>query len=96
MMYWYGGPAMNGWGVAMMAIGMGLLLILLIVGIVVLVRYLGRTQTHPVMPPPHASAPHYTAPHYTAAQILAERFARGEIDEEEYRRRLDTINRPAQ
>lgn len=29
-----------------------------------------------------------------AQQILAERYARGEIDEAEYRRRLDTLQRP--
>lgn len=28
-------------------------------------------------------------------RILAERFARGEIDEDEYRRRLDTLRSPA-
>ena len=29
----------------------------------------------------------------TAERVLAQRFARGEIDDEEYRRRLDTIRR---
>jgi putative membrane protein len=30
-------------------------------------------------------------PRPTPAQLLAERFARGEIDEQEYHRRLDTL-----
>jgi putative membrane protein len=30
-----------------------------------------------------------------AEQILAERYARGEIDDEEYRQRLDTLRRPS-
>jgi len=29
----------------------------------------------------------------TAEQVLAERFARGDLDEEEYHRRLDTLRR---
>jgi putative membrane protein len=48
-----------------------------IVGIVLLVRYFGRSGQPP------------TAAH-TPEQLLAERFARGEIDESEYQARLAT------
>jgi putative membrane protein len=52
-----------------------------IVGIGVLIfRALGRTPERP-----HVQA----GP--SPEQLLAERFARGEIDEEEYRRRLDAL-----
>ncbi|WP_235022818.1 SHOCT domain-containing protein [Amycolatopsis alkalitolerans] len=51
---------------------------LLIAGLVVLVRYLGR-RTHPEPKTPE--------------QLLAERFARGEIGEEEYRRGLEALRR---
>jgi len=53
-----------------------------VVGVVALVRYLARggqpTGTPAARPP-------------TPQQILAERFARGEIDEDEYRKRMDAL-----
>jgi len=55
---------------------------LIITGIVVLVRYLSRGELQ---------GGARAADRPTAEQVLAERFARGEIDEEEYRRRLDTL-----
>jgi putative membrane protein len=55
---------------------------LVIAGIVVLVRYLGRTG--------RASSGQTRSPGRAEA-ILAERFAQGEIDEEEYRRRLSVL-----
>lgn len=79
MMYWYGNDP-GGWGYALMIIGMVLFWGLLITGIVMLIRYLGRD-----IPPNHPPATH------TAEQLLAERFARGEIDETEYRNRLATL-----
>lgn len=39
---------------------------------------------------PWEASPRRRSP--TAEQILGERFARGEIDEDEYRRRLDTLH----
>jgi putative membrane protein len=62
-----------------------LLIALVILGIIALVRYLGHQTDH--YGRPGASRPSTTR----AQEILAERFARGEIDEEEYRRRSDHL-----
>ena len=78
MMYWYDGDHMSGWGVTLMTISTVGLWVLGIVGIVLLVRYLGRADR--------------PGPGPTPERLLAERFARGEIDEEEYRRRLETLH----
>jgi putative membrane protein len=80
MMYWYG-HGMSGWGYGLTAISMVVFLGALIYGIVALVRYAGRgtPQTHEPAQPP--------APE----RLLAERFARGEIDDEEYQRRLTSL-----
>jgi len=77
MMWWYG-SGMDGWGYTLMTVSMVLFWGLVIFGVIALVRYVGR-QNRSV-----ASRP-------TAEQVLAERFARGEIDEPEYRERLDTL-----
>jgi putative membrane protein len=79
MMYW--GNGMGGWGMAMMTITNLLFWGLIIAGIVVLVRYFGRTAD-PAQPPTERPVPQ---------QVLADRFARGEIDEEEYRLRLHVL-----
>jgi putative membrane protein len=50
-----------------------------IFGIVMLVRYLGRSGQTPETPPPASPTPE---------QLVAERFARGEISEDEYQQRL--------
>jgi putative membrane protein len=82
MMPWYGN-GMSGWGYTLMTVSMVLFWALMIAGIIALVRYLGRsTQPMLTSPPPQR---------HTPEQVLAERFARGDIDEEEYRRRLDTL-----
>ncbi|GAA4757941.1 SHOCT domain-containing protein [Actinomycetospora chibensis] len=77
MMWWYG-PGMNGWGYGLMTISMVLFWALIIFGMVALIRYLGR-------------AGQVAAARPTPQQLLDERFARGEIDEDEYRRRLDLM-----
>ncbi|MDA3625178.1 SHOCT domain-containing protein [Saccharopolyspora oryzae] len=74
-MHYGGGWAL--WGL-MSIIGMVLFWVLLIVAIVALVRYLQRTARS-------------ESGSTRAEEVLAERFARGEIDEEEYRRRLETL-----
>ena len=85
MMFW-SDHDMGGWGYTGMAIGMVLFWILIIVGIVALVRYTtGATQTRVISAPPHYSD------YETPEQLLAGRFARGEIDETEYRQRLDVL-----
>jgi putative membrane protein len=81
MMNWYG-TGMGGWGYTLMIANTVLFWALIIGGVVVLLRYLGRAGRQD---PPGQSRP------ATPEQILAERFARGDIDEEEYRRRLGIL-----
>jgi putative membrane protein len=80
MMYPYG-EHMSGWGYALGITGMVLFWSLLILAIAATARYLGRDRREPSSP---ARPP-------AAEQVLAERFARGEIDTEEYRQRLDAL-----
>ncbi|GEL20863.1 SHOCT domain-containing protein [Pseudonocardia asaccharolytica] len=69
---------MSGWGYALMTVSMVLFWALIIFGVVALVRYLARGDRS-------------VTPRLTAEQVLAERFARGEINEQEYRDRLATL-----
>ena len=78
MMFWYDHD-MSWWGWASMGVGMVLFWALLITGIVVLIRYTTGDQQVRQRLPPEAPSPE---------QVLAARFARGEIDETEYRDRL--------
>jgi putative membrane protein len=82
MMFWYGHD-MSGWGYALMTIGMVVFWVLVIGGFVALVRSIA---TNPGFsnPPPQAGA--------TPQQVLADRYARGEIDDEEYTRRLKILS----
>jgi putative membrane protein len=77
MMWWYG-DGMGGWGYALMAVSTVLFWGLLILAVVALVRSLGRQGRSGTA-------------RTSAEQLLAERFARGEIDGQEYRERLDTL-----
>ena len=70
MMFWYG-PGMTGWGYALMTISMVLFWALVIFGVVALVRFFTRVDQSTTTRP-------------TPEQLLADRFARGEIDEQEY------------
>jgi putative membrane protein len=79
-MYWYG-DHMSGWGWALMTISTVAIWALIVTGVVVLIRNVSRIGRQPE---PAASG-------HTAEQLLAERFARGQIDETEYRSRLDTL-----
>ncbi len=58
-----------------MIIGMVIFWALVVAGIVALVRYAGNTSPTPSGTPPQQGP--------TRRQILADRYARGEIDEEE-------------
>ena len=84
MMGWYGWDHMGGWGWA--ATTFGSLVVLGLVGLVVwvVVRAVRRPGDGP-------SRLARTAGQDTAEQLLADRFARGEIDEDEYHRRLATL-----
>jgi putative membrane protein len=83
MMYCYG-SGMNGWGYAFMMIILLVFCAVVIVGAVALVRYLGRDGQRSPAPPQPPPSP-------SPERLLGERFARGEIDEEEYRRRLAVL-----
>ncbi|WP_424533580.1 SHOCT domain-containing protein [Sphaerisporangium viridialbum] len=72
---------MNGWGYALMTLSMVVFWGLVITGIVLLVRYLTRTAQGPG----GSAVP-------SADEVLAQRYARGEIDAEEYRTRLSTLH----
>jgi putative membrane protein len=79
MMWWYG-PGMGGWGFALMAVGTVLFWTLVVLGVIAVVRYLVRGSDRV----PEARP--------TPEELLAERFAGGEIDEQDYRRRLDVLH----
>lgn len=80
MMYW-NSHGMNGWGWFAMSLGTVLFWTLLVVAGVLIVRTLNRS----------AEAPHPPAGRPVPDEVLAERFARGEIDEDEYRRRAAVL-----
>ena len=84
MMGWYDWDHMGGWGWAATTISS--LLFIGLVGLVVwlVVRAVRRPGDGPYRPVRPAGQD-------TAEQLLADRFARGEIDEDEYRRRLATL-----
>jgi putative membrane protein len=81
MMYPYS-EHMSGWGYALGITGMVLFWVVLVLAIALAVRYLDRRRGESLPPTP---------PPPTAEQVLAGRFARGEIDADEYRQRLDTL-----
>lgn len=79
-MFWYGHDV-SGWGWFAMSAGMILFWALVITAAVLLFRAMNRApEQHP-----------HTLTGPSPEQLLAERFARGDIDEEEYRRRLATL-----
>jgi putative membrane protein len=78
-MMWDGGISV--WGFALMTFNTVLVWALIILGIIALVRYIGRATQATGTPRTQTAA----------EQALAERYARGEIDEDEYRRRLETL-----
>lgn len=82
-MFWYDHD-MSGWGYAGMAVGMVLFWTLVIVGIIALVRFT-------IGGPPPRSVPQHPPYDITPEQVLAARFARGEIDEAEYQQRLGIL-----
>jgi putative membrane protein len=85
MMYWYG-SGMSAWGYAFMTTTTVLFLGLITVGVIALVRYLSRSGQGRGAEPPSS-----TREHLTPEQILAQRFARGEIGEDEYLRRMSVL-----
>ncbi len=74
---YYGGH-MSGGGWALAGVGMVVFWGLVITGVVLLVRSVGRSGQPSDQP----------SPVRTPEQVLAERFARGDLDETEYQNRL--------
>lgn len=89
MRHWNGGWGVGYW--LLMSFGMALVWALLIAAIVLVVRYAGSptTSSHSHQPTgPDRSSARYR----TARDILDERYARGEIGDEEYRNRRETLD----
>ena len=81
-MMWWSGHWGWGWGAwLVMSLGMVAFWGLVIWLFLNVVRTISRTSTGSVSPRTG-----------TPEEILAERFARGEIDEDDYRRRLNTLH----
>ncbi|MCV7354835.1 SHOCT domain-containing protein [Mycolicibacterium fluoranthenivorans] len=76
---------MGWWGYAGMGIGMVVFSAAILFGIIVAVIYAVRDRSAIAPPPPP-----------TATEILAARFARGEIDEAEYGHRMALLRSSAQ
>jgi putative membrane protein len=79
-MYYWNHHGMSGWGWFVASVSAILFWALLVLLIVLLVRAMSRGFGHP-----------HDVSGASPEQVLAERFARGEIDEEEYRRRLGVL-----
>lgn len=81
------GPGL--WSYLLATVSMILFWVLIIIAIIALVRYMRHGNQRTSVAQPQRS---------NAEQLLAERFSRGEIDEPEYRHRLEvlrTSGRPA-
>ncbi|AZQ40897.1 SHOCT domain-containing protein [Streptomyces cyaneochromogenes] len=81
-MFWYDHDV-SGWGWFAMSASMILFWALIITAVVLLIRALTSPHEHTHIHTPAAPTP---------KDILRERLARGEIDEEEYRRRLTALH----
>ncbi len=82
MMYWQDNNP-SGWGIAVMIISMVLFWALIVGGIALAVRYMRRDPT----PLVHRRT--------SAEDLLAERYARGDIDDDDYHTRLTTLRKHA-
>jgi putative membrane protein len=76
----YYGPGMNGWVMALIIVGNVIFWGFLVLAAITLIRYAKRGRV--------ASSSH---PASTPQQILAQRFARGDIGGDEYTRRLRVL-----
>ena len=82
-MMWYSGDGWGWAGWALMTVGMVAFWALVITAVVLAVRYLTGTRGTPASPSGSGRT--------RAEDLLAERFARGEIDDNEYRQRLSAL-----
>jgi putative membrane protein len=98
-MFFYGSPGAWSWGFGLVSI---LFWVLLAMGIVALVRSFGRHRVDPPYrgyvggPGPYREPGPAPGPWMTPEQILAERFARGEINEDEFRAKMEVLRAEAQ
>jgi putative membrane protein len=74
------GTGMAGWGMAGMMIASAVFLSLVVLGVLALMRYSGAHRP--------SSSVHQVSPQ----QLLAQRFALGEIDEDEYAQRSNVLS----
>lgn len=79
---WDGMMGYGGWGMGFGWIFMLLFWVIVIIGIVAAVRWFGPAPRH-----------HHEAPRKTALDILHERYARGEIEREEYQQKRQDLER---
>ena len=79
----------NGWAPGQWIVMAAMMFVFWAAVIGVIVALMRRPAVHGPAPGPPPSAPHDDA-----ERILAERFARGEIDQDEYVRRRDTLRQP--
>ncbi len=84
---WLGGPWAAGFGWVFLLIP--LFWIALIVFLVVF--FAARRRRYGWYGPGHPGRPGFGAPPWSAERTLAERFAKGDIDEQEYRARLEVL-----
>lgn len=84
-MMWFGyGNGISGWGYVLMSVSMVIFWALVIAAIVFVVRAFGQAGRGVERPPVDADR--------TPEQLLAEWFARGDIDADEYAGRLATLH----
>jgi putative membrane protein len=81
MMYGWHDQGMNGGWLALMIGAMVIFWVVFVVGVVVVVRHYLHAR-------PSASPASSLSPGDAAVSVLKERFAKGEVSEEEYTRRL--------
>jgi putative membrane protein len=82
-MMWQYGHGMGGWGFGLMSVGGLLVWVLIVAGVVAILRHVIR----------ESAAPRRLPAGSTAEDLLAVRFARGDIAEQEYCDRLDVLRR---
>jgi putative membrane protein len=82
-MMWQYGNGMGGWGFQSMAVGGLLVWALIVVGVIAVLRHVIR----------ESAVPRRLSAEPVAEGLLAERFARGDITDREYRDRLDVLRR---
>jgi len=74
--------ASNGWMFVLMIGWFTILVVVVVLAVVAVIRFQNR----------NAPDRHYAVPMSSARQILLQQFARGELDEDEFRRRLAVLD----